>query len=103
MPVNTRGGLSGGYLDFSFHDSQQVQQLLLGQIGQLLRPAGPIQISLHWSTKAPLLVLFLLRDLEPLLHQLGRVVLSLSHEPFTGLVASIIWTFHGAVPGTHRP
>lgn len=60
------------YLDFSFHDSQQLQQLLLGQR----------------CTHASFLVLLLLRSSDPLLH-----------EPW--LVLALIWTFHGAVSGTH--
>lgn len=86
--VSSRGVLAvvpACYLDFSFHDSQEVQQVLPGQR----------------STHVFFLVLLLLRSFDPLLHELWRALLALSDEPLGGLVVSFIWTFHGAVSGAH--
>lgn len=92
----------GSYLDFSFHDSQQVNQVLLCQIRQ--RRPLPVCRFLRFlgRSRPPRPALLLLSLHIPLpLCELWRVLLFLFLETFGGLDGSTIRSLHGAGPGSH--
>lgn len=92
----------GSYLDFSFHDSQQVKQVLLRQIRQR-RPLPVCRfLRLLGRSRPPRPAVLLLSLHVPLpLCELWRVLLFLFLEPFGGLDGSTIRSLHGAGPGSH--
>lgn len=85
------------YLDFSLHDSQQVEQFLLRQIGQRrLLPVGRFLSSLG---RLPVLLLSL--DFWLPVSDLRCLLLVLLDESRGGLDASLVWTLHTAALGSH--